>query len=89
MATKVYNACELGDFATAITTDIPADISSRIGEEIERSDVTGPDLATEVSWNSKGVTMNAGHDVTEPVKAEPDRVVQKVLGGFGTPTNSP
>lgn len=79
---------ELDDLVTTITTDIAADISSRIREEIEQSDVIGPDLTTEVSWNAKRITVNAGPDIPEPAKAELDRIVQKVLGEFGTPTNS-
>ena len=78
---------ELDDLATTITTDIAADISSRIREEIERSDVIGPDLTIEISWNSKGIMRNAG--LPEYVEAELGRIVQKVLGEFCTPTNSP
>ena len=80
---------EIDDVVATITTDITADISSRIRDEIERSNVIGPDLATEISWNSKGITLNAGPDVPEPVKVELNRIVQKVLGEFGTTTNSP
>ena len=64
---------ELGDV-------IAIDIARRIKDEIEQSDVIGPDLATKISWDSKRLTVNAGPDVPEPAKTELDRIVQKVLG---------